>query len=196
MRSGDTDGVGCEIDRQIDRVTGLDEDCFSDIPESYILRMGERYVRGEATVGINIYNLIVAAIEYDITDAYENILGNGYRIGSDKAAADSGFSRVQAIKRYVALPTRRTCGETRKCQDEEKIFQKFIHEGYNISGYFLYVFWISMKRSGWLVVMKSTPWSIHHFMPASSSTVHTLTFMPRSWICFIHSGCFWRIQMP
>ncbi len=92
MRSGDTDGVGCEIDRQIDRVAGLDEDCFSDIPEPYILRMGERYVRGEATVGINIYNLIVAAIEYDITDAYENILGNGYRIGSDKAAADSGFS--------------------------------------------------------------------------------------------------------
>ena len=62
MRSGDTDGVGCEIDRQIDRVTGLDEDCFSDIPESYT-----RYLRRGLATALHWEHLPVV-IEYKKAD--------------------------------------------------------------------------------------------------------------------------------
>ena len=41
-----------------------------------------------------------------------------------------------------------------------------------------------------VVVMKSTFWSMSHFMSSALSTVHTLTFSPRSWASLIHSGCF------
>ena len=51
-------------------------------------------------------------------------------------------------------------------------------------------FSISCATVGSLVVMKSTFWSMSHFMSSALSTVHTLTFSPRSWASLIHSGCF------
>lgn len=64
----------------------------------------------------------------------------------------------------------------------------------NSSCYLLF-FTASCKINGSLVVMKSTLRSISHFISSASSMVHTLTFKPRSWASFIHSGCFFITPM-
>ncbi len=49
---------------------------------------------------------------------------------------------------------------------------------------------ISCSSTGSLVVMKSMPRLISHFMSLVSFTVQAFTFMPKSWDSLIHSGCF------